>query len=271
MEFNFSQNTVLDSLDKVPADFQGLYRKDDADGKFKLDSDHPGVKSAISAITGLNSALTKVRGELVTTKAKAVDLSALADYGATPEEIVTAFTAKLEEASKGKGKGVNVAEEVEKAVKAAKEALGKTHAEELQKHSTRNEALKNQLYGLMVTNTATSALIAADVLDPTLLMPFIREQVKVEEEDGKFKVTVVNEAGDTRYSGSTGEPMSIKELVTEMKATERYMPLFKSDAPTGGGASSQQQSRRTVTTGGEEKTSKQKIASGLDRHFGKQR
>lgn len=265
MEFNFSQNTVVDNIDKVPADFQGLYRKDEADGKFKLDSDHAGVKSAISAITGLSTAIGRARAELKAAKDRAVDLSALADYGATPEEIVAAFNAKIEEISKGK-KGVNVTEEVDKAVKAAKEALAQTHMGELKKHEERNGALRNQLYSLLVTNSATTALAEANALDPTLVLPFVREQVKVDEEDGKFRVYVVGETGDVRYSGTTGEPMSIKELVGEMKSTERFKPLFKSESHTGGGADAHTTGagRKPVTTSaGGEKSSVQKISHGL--------
>jgi len=263
MEFNFNQNTVVEDISRVPSDFQGLYVKDDADGKYKLRSDDSGVKAAISALTGLNSALTKARGELKDAKGRIVDLSPLADFGDSPESILEAFNASIAKAGKGKG---NVTEEVEKAVKAAKEALGMTHAEELKQHVTKNDVLKGQLYSLLVTNAATLALTEAKALNPALVMPFIKEQVQVEEEDGNFKVRVVGESGDTRYSGTTGDPMSIKELVGEMKANEKYMPLFQSESHSGGGGDPHAIGQKhRITPGGEEKTSQQKIASGLDK------
>lgn len=264
MEFNFAQNTVVDDINKVPNDFRGLYQKDEADGKYKLRSEDAGVKSAISAITGLNSALVQVRGELVTAKGKAVDISSLSEYGDSPEAVLEAFNNKITELGKGK-KGVNVAEEVAKAVKSVKDALGKTHGEELVKHVNKSKALTGQLYSLLVTNAATNALVEAKALNPKLVMPFIKEQVQVSEEDGKFKVNVVNsDSKDIRFSGVTGDPMSIKELVAEMKTNEQYMPLFQSDSHSGAGGDPHKTGRkRTVGTGTEEKNSTDKISSGL--------
>ena len=47
--------------------------------------------------------------------------------------------------------------------------------------------------GLLVENEATAAVAEAKGI-PDLLLPFIRDQVKVVEEDGEFKVFVVDKA-----------------------------------------------------------------------------
>ena len=82
------------------------------------------------------------------------------------------------------------------------------------------------MYGLLVENNATNAVVDAKGV-PELLMPFIKGQVKVIEEDGSFNVYVVDPQGDRRYSGITGQPMNIKELVMEMKANEKVRAFIR--------------------------------------------
>jgi hypothetical protein len=81
-------------------------------------------------------------------------------------------------------------------------------------------------------------------------------------------VHVVDKAGDIRYSGVTGAPMSIKELVAEMKGHDRYAKLFASEAASGAGPT-----RRPTASGGcgaarraaaGEHAVPQKIAAGLE-------
>lgn len=228
MEFDFSKNTVVDTLEAVPSDFHGLYTKKD-DGKFALDSDHAGVKSAISVITGLNRALMASRAEAKAFKGKAVDLSALAEYGESPEAILATFNTRIAEAGKGKS-----ADDIKHQVDKIRADLAAGHAKELEVERQRGQALQHQLYSLLVGSTATSALVEAKAIDPDLARPFIERQVKVSEENGVFMVNVVDEAGDVRYSGVTGKPMTIVELVGEMKGKEKFAPLFKSEASSGG-------------------------------------
>jgi len=264
MEFNFNDNSVVESIDKVPQDFRGLYVEGD-DGKFKLDTTDPKVKSAVSAITGLNKALVASRAEARDAKGKVIDLSALSEFGDTPDAILEGVNTKIDEikkASKGKG-----AEDLERQVTKIKEELAKSHAVELEKAVKRGDALQGQLYTLLVQNEATMALAEAKAIDPDLARPFIEKQVKVTEENGKFEVHVIDEAGDPRYSGTTGTYMSIKELVAEMKAKEKFAPLFKSETQSGGGGDPHKASGG-VRRGGEQqgdKSSIDKISSGLEK------
>lgn len=234
MEFDFSQNTEVSDLNTVPEDFRGLYSEtEEGSGKYRLASDNEGVKSAVAAITRLNQALKASRAEAKANKQNKVDLSPLADYGDTPEAILEGFNSKLTELNeqlKKKG-GEDLSRQVEK----IKQDLATAHAKELETRDKRVEALTGQLHGLLVTNEAKGALTEANVIDADLALPFVQNQVKVAEDDGKFMVSVVDDAGDVRYSGVTGAPMTIKELVAEMKSKEKFAPLFKSEAPGGGG------------------------------------
>lgn len=218
MDFDFSQ--PVESLDKVPEQLRPLF-KDAGDGKFTVDEPFKGVATVVA---GLNTSLKAAR---LDAKNKAVDLTPLIEFGSTPADIKTAFDAKIEEISKAKGGDAN------KQIEAVKTSMAAGFDAEKKKLTARTDALQTQLYGLLVENTATAA-IAELKGTPELLLPFIKTQVKVTEADGRFVVTVVDGAGETRY-GATGQPMTIKELVTEMKGQEKYGRLFDSEAPIGGG------------------------------------
>lgn len=265
MEFNFAQNQTVDNIDSVPGDFRGLYVE--ADGKYKLDTDDPKVKSAVSAITGLNTALVAARAEAKAAKGRAVDLSPLADYGESPTTIKETFESKLAEAAKAaKGKGN---EDKEQAVKAATDALAAKHARELEALGTREQALKGQLHSVLVTGAATQALAEANAVDVDLALPHVVSQVRVGEDDGKFQVHVIDPADPNalRYSGTTGKPLTIGELVQEMKGQDKYKVLFKSDQRQGGGSPATQ--RQTAPTPkGDARNSTQKIGDGLAQRFG---
>lgn len=221
MDFEF---TPVDSIDKVPEQFRGIYKQGD-DGKFIVDDTYKGV---VEAITGLNKSLKAARAEA---KAKTpVDLSPLADYGRTPEEIKATVESRINELQEQVAKGGDAKVNLEK----IKQDLAAAHAKDLEKANKRSEALQNQLYGLLVENAATAAVVELKGV-PELLLPFLKQQVKVVEEEGEFKVFVVDAQGDQRYSGVTGQPMTIKELVAEMKANEKFGRLFESEAPAGGG------------------------------------
>jgi len=253
MEFDFAKSTVVDNLETVPKDFQGLYREHE--GKFKLDSDHAGVKSAVAAIVGLNRALVASRGEARDAAKRAVDLTSLADYGTDPASILEGIQAKLAAAAKGTG------EDVKTAVAKAKEALEKEHARQLKTAGDQNAVLQGQLHKLLIGSAATSALAEAQAVDVDLVMPHVVGQIRATDENGEVSVVVVDAAGAARYSGVTGKHMTIKELVSEMKGNTKYALLFKSNAQSGGGTPPTR--RTTPVATGKEKDSTSKINDGL--------
>lgn len=260
MEFEFVDNQTVpsDKFDTVvPEDFRGLYME--KDGNYVLNSDGEGVGSAVRAITKLNKSLRSARAEAAGLKGKSADLSALAEYGTSPEDILEGIKAKIEEV-KATHK-TKTGEELERKVSKIKEDLSTTHRAEVDAHQKRIEALTNQLHNHLVISTATAALAEAGAIDVDLVLPHLQSQVTVTEEDGKFSVNVVDAAGDPRYSGTTGAPMTIKEAVLEMRAKEKFGPLFKSDSHSGGGRQPSQ--RPGVRAGNAPKTSREKIAHAV--------
>ena len=224
MEFDFSAE--VESVDKVPEPFRPFYAQN-AEGKFALSPDYTG---AAQAIVGLNRSLKAARAEAKAKGGQIVDLSPLADFGQTPEEIKAAIQARLDEAQAEVAKGSQAKLNLDK----IKQDLAEAHSRELGKYQTRSQALEQQLYGVLVENAAVSAISELKGM-PELLMPFVKTQVKVKDENGSFTAYVVDAQGDQRYSGITGQPMTIKELVAEFKANEKFGRLFESEAPSGGG------------------------------------
>jgi hypothetical protein len=251
MEFEFGE---VDSVDKVPEQFRGLYvAKGD---KFALNDTFKGVGESI---VNLNKSLKAARQDAK--NRTPTDLSPLSEYGATLDEIVTGIKNKVTDLE-GKAAG---SKDAKLSIENLRRDMGEAHKKELDKHTARGTALQNQLYKLLVENTATAAIIE-EKGDPALLMPFLATQVKVVEEDGEFKVYVVDDKKEQRYSGINGQPMSIKELVKEMKANARYGKLFESDNDgKGGGGTKPGSFQRTPPKKEEDKSSTDKIAAGLQK------
>jgi hypothetical protein len=251
MDFDFSP---VESLDKVPEEFRPIYaQKAGDDGKFVIE---PTFAKVAASINGFNKSNKTLRNELKSTK---VDLSPLSEFGADPAAIKAAIDAKLSDAQKAAGQDVN------KQIEGVKAALATAHKGELDKRDARNQGLQNQLYTMMVENAATSAIVELKGV-PDLLMPFVKNFVKVNEKDGQFHVSVVDAQGEIRY-GNTGSPMSIKELIAEMKANEKYGRLFESDQPNGGGGFQPGAGRQNQQPKKGEKSANDKISAGLKHRF----
>ena len=230
MLFDFGTNRVVQDLNVVPEQFRPLYTATDTGG-FALSND-PQVVGAVEAILGMQKALTASRAEAKEAKGKAVDLSALSEWGTDTTTISAAFKQKIEEmtsqVAKGKGADLDLTK--------LKEAMGQAHAKELQAKDSVIASQEAQLHRELVTNRATGAILSAKG-NPLLLMPHLNKSVKtVANEKGEYEVHVVDDSGARRFSGVTGEHMTIEELVSEMKSKEDFGVCFTSDAPVGGGA-----------------------------------
>lgn len=256
--FSFADNVKVSGIETVPEGFRAFYEESD-DGSFKL-SDSSAVKAAVASISSLDKALTDARKESKDHKTKlgSMDLTPLSEYGESAGEIAAAVTAKIEELQ-GRIKG---GKESKISTDRIKEELSKVHAVEMGVKEKRIDALQGQLHKELVTNKATSAIVESKG-NTELLLPFVEKQAKVIEEEGKVYVAVTDEKGDRRFSGTTGEPMTVHELVAEMKSQEKYGALFTSDLPSGGGTKP-----GAPGVGGPQKkaadmTPKEKISAGL--------
>lgn len=254
MDFSFTETTEVDDLAKVPEDFRPLYQ-DSGDGKHVLAEN---MKPVTGAITRFQAALKAARAEA---KSKTtVDLTPLADFGTSPEEILSSFNAKVETLQTAAAGSKEAKLNLDK----IKEDLGKAHAIQLGQKDLKVDAYKRQLDSLLISNVAQGA-IAELKGDSELLMPHLVKHIQSVEEDGQFKVFVVDKDKNKRFSGVTAEPMSIKELVSEFKGSDKFAKLFESEAPSGGGIRPGSTQQGHGSKKGGALTSNEKIAQGLNK------
>ncbi len=200
----------VDSLDAVDEPLRALYEPDGDKFKLKVEGveDTSGLKSALSAERKRAADLEK-------------QAKAWKSVGKTPDEIAELLQAQearaLTEAEK-KGEWDKIKAQMntahETALKAKDETIG---------------AMRRRLEAELVDAKATAAIAAAKGV-PELLLPIVQRFVKVDED---FHVQIVA-AGTPRVNGA-GEPLSIADLITEMKATELYGRAFEGSGHTGSG------------------------------------
>jgi len=253
VEFEFSDNTTVKDIAAVPEQFRGLYAEDKATGTYRLRSDDAGVKGAVEALVSQRKALQQERAAVRELKTKVVDLTPLHEFGKTPEEIGSAIKAKIEELQ---GKKFDVEK--------IKTDIAKGYTTEITKRDQQVAALRGQLETILVDNAIRQA-IGDQAVNADLVLPFAKEKVRVIEDDGKLEVRVVDDTGTQRFSGITAKPLSLNELILEMKNGPKFAPLFKSAAKSGSGTAPGAGSRPAagVAEGAGTRSAVQKIADGL--------
>lgn len=141
-----------------------------------------------------------------------------------------------------------------------KEQMNKKHQDELKRWEGLTEAekqnnikLKNKLERYLIDAKATAAIAAAEG-EPELLLPIVKRFMKVEEdENGEFFTSIVDDKGGARVNGK-GDPLTIDELLVEMKSSEKLGRAFKASGSSGGGSSPGGGSNPKVTPAGVPKT-----------------
>lgn len=206
---------ILDSLDGVPEALHELYVEQD--GKYVLDAEvesHPGVGA-------LKRALDRERDNFKKLQGKIPDNFDPKDY--------ESLLALREEVQMGK-----LTDKQREEVENVKRQLQDVHAKEQAKAKERISALEAALRREVITSRATAALAAAKG-SVKLLLPHVERQASMIEEDGQFAPVVIDHKGHTRI-GDKGEPMTLEELVSEMRASKDYASAFEGVGSSGGGA-----------------------------------
>lgn len=253
MEFDFSKNQVVESLDKVPAQFQGAYieNADKEAGGYIV---NPTVAPLAEAISGLNTALTKARKEAKGKTAPSISelLEPLGfDSIETAQEQIAAMKEQLEKAGDGKINLDKMRVDMERGFNAKLELKD---AELL--------GMSQSLQRYLVEKDAVNAITAAKGVSD-LLLPHVRNQAKVVKEGADFVVRIVDKDGEARGDGKGGF-MSVADLVAELKSSDTFGRAFESEAPRGGGTPPGNQRPPAIPGVRQaDKSSTQKIADGL--------
>lgn len=202
---------TVDSLDGIDEKLHALYVE--KDGKFSLAVD------GMEDTSGLKEALRKERkrADDAEKQKKAWERS-----GKTPDEIQELLEAhEARQLSEAERKG-----EWEK----LRTQMNDKHALDIKAKDEKIGSYQKRLNAELVDARATAA-IAAQKGVPDLLLPHVQRQVKVDED---FNVIVVDAKGDPRVNGK-GEPLSITDLISEMKENEVYGRAFEGSGHSGSG------------------------------------
>jgi hypothetical protein len=196
---------TVDKLDDIAEPLRELYVK--RDDKYELDVD--GVPEMRAALKTANHEAATLR-----TKYKGID----------PEEVATLQT-QVEELRAKSGP---------EAIESVKQQLLTAHGKERTKLEARLGKLQTALERALIESAAVSAITAAKGSAP-LLLPFIKQRVKmVERDDGTFEAQVVDEKGNPRVRDD-GTPMQIPQLIEELRANEDFGRAFDGRGSAGSG------------------------------------
>lgn len=268
-EFLFDLANAIENLDAVPEDFKYLYVQGQ-DG-FKVDPKH--VKMA-EAFNGLKTNLKKERDTKTAANNQAAqernaakawkELAKKFGNADTPEKL-EAFIVEL-------NKKIEAGEKID--VEALKRDLLKAKDDAVAAKDQEVQTLLGALEKALVESVAVAEL-AKEKGAPGLLLPVIKGKTKIiKGEDGGYHVRVVNPDGSIVHDGNTGNPLSIAQLVGNLKKDADYGRAFDSAKPAGGNQQQQQQRNGGTPTGpakeGDQRSPHEKMKAGMGAYFAKQ-
>lgn len=267
--FDFEKNATVNTLDLIPTEFQGLYTK----GQDNTYSISEGVRGLVDAYIGTSKTLTneqKLKTSANGEAAKArVTLKSIKDLVQTKLGVTIDDDAVLGDTLTAQIDGLLEKINGGQALKVDLDKLRAQFDKNVQAAVTASDAkvakMQSSLEKYLRDGAAASALAAAGTVSPDLLMPHVQQRVKVVQNGDDFIATVVDTDGNTRMN-SKGVPMSVADLVAEMKTQPAFAPAFKSEAIGGSGKQPGSGNKPVVTPKeGEKPTSISRIEAGLQK------
>lgn len=206
----------LDNLDNVPDKYKGLY--EEVDGKFILDTD----LSKMLDVSGLKNAL---RNERDTRQKLESKITSWEKLGKSADEILDLIKAEEQRAidvANKKGEWETI-----------KEQLISQHKSQITEKDAEINKHKSFMNEYLVDAAAMEAI--SELKGSTkLLLPHVKKNVTVVEENGSFSVRVLNNDGKPRLN-SEGEFITIKDLVKEMRDQDDFSMAFEGVGKSGSG------------------------------------
>lgn len=219
---------TVNSIDEIDEALRPLYVE--KDGKYNLDV------ADLEDTTVLKKSINAEREAAKTAQAKAKELDKKVkgweQLGKSPDEIKE----MIEAANKAEEEKLNRAGEWTK----LKEQMNAKHQEELKAEAAKAAAKDVQLLSMRkslerhLVDAQATAAIAMHKGVPDLLLPHVQRHVKVIEDGDNYFVRVVDSKGDPRVNGK-GDPLSIEDLVNEMKSTDIFGRAFEGSGQSGSG------------------------------------
>lgn len=227
---------VLENLDSVEEGVKPFYTQ--RDGKFFLDVESTDgyeltdVSSLQGALSTERSARDQVERELK-------------KFGSTWDKESKKWTHSIDPAKAKQALAkydefmqLDPAKEADKIaeskIRAVTEQLTEQFSGDLSSRDERIKHLSNYVSDLLIVQTATAEVLKQKG-EPELLIPHIQKMTRVTEKDGKFFAEVLDKDGNVRIGDTKGNPMTIAQLVEEMRSSNVYGRAFEGDATSGTG------------------------------------
>lgn len=269
MPFDFETNNSVADITTVPENYRGLYVEGQDDKGDKVFNITDAAKGLVADYIGTSKTLVQTRADKKAASdesaSRRVTKKSVMDFVSNlgvedvnedePLDALTMYITNLTEQVKG-GKQIKI--DLDKIKAESKRLLDEAVAAEVAKTGKMQGSLERYLVG-----EAAGAAISDAKGSRELLLPIVKESVRVVQDGEDFVVRVVDVDGDFRSDGAGGW-MGIGALVAEMKTNERYARAFESEAPAGTGAKPGAAQQKTPRNNGE-MTPAQKIASGLNK------
>lgn len=117
---------------------------------------------------------------------------------------------------------------------AAKAQLLAKHTQDMDAANAKSTKYRTKIDHLLIDSVAATAIAGAKG-SIELLLPHIQRNTRVVEDGDDFKVEVIDKEGNVRIGDSKGQPMTIEDLVAEMRSSDTFGRAFEGDGQTGGG------------------------------------
>jgi hypothetical protein len=253
MEFDFPLK--VDRIDDVPEAFRGMYMTEEGkDGASmnevlaKRISDLGGLTTSLQAERKAKTQLEKAvrRWETLgaTPDEVAAKIKSWEEFGETPDAIRHTISEK-DRLIHEKG---DIGKQIEQMRGAHSNELNKvkdSHKKELE--TAQGEARKFRK--AMEQEKIDSALLTEITRQrgiAKLILPIAQHHIRVVEDNGKFEPRVIDRDGDVRVNGK-GEPMSVADLISEMKNDAEIAYAFDAEGRAGSGTTPGTTTRRGVS------------------------
>lgn len=269
--FDFENNQTVEDLSTVPEEYRGLYQE--GENGYTI-SDN--VKSLVNDYVSTNkslvqerSAKSKANEEAKNRRLMLGELESLAqEYGMEigDEGLPKAFRTLVEDLGKKAKNGESLKVDLDK----VKESMNRQHQEALDARDKEIQARDKALEQILIGQTATAGLAEAKgSID--LLLPHIERMSKVVQEgenpDGspKYVVRIMDADGEFRLDGKGGF-MGVKDLIEEMRNSEKFARAFESEEKGGTGTPpSGHRPGPRPSRGNDDMSPNEKISQGLKR------
>lgn len=221
---------IVEDINQVEESLRGHYKQ--TDKGFMLDI-QPANGYGLEDVSGLKSALSKERAKAQELEKK---MSNFSNYDPSDLQDKLSRLEQLESLDPSKE-----ADKIAEAkLKSLQDQMSTKHKKEIESLQGSSDKYKTQLKNLLIDDAAKNAILSAggDERTITYMLPHVKSQLSLQETENGFMTQVVDGNGYPQVGDSNGNPMTINQLIENMKSQDLWSGAFPGRNKSGGGRSS---------------------------------